>query len=89
MRNQVSLPSERRHGTLLNASGANLTPDWLSSNLREFPLPFPQIGAPDAVQQYAAICSVRARELRAAAAGQLQRAARYLALRDEVRHKQY
>lgn len=51
-------------------------------------LPLPQIGAPDAVQQYAAICSARARELRAAAAGQLQRAARYLALRDEVWHKQ-
>jgi hypothetical protein len=50
-------------------------------------LSLPQIGAPDAVQQYAAICSARARELRAAAAGQLQRAARYLALRDEVWHK--
>lgn len=44
-----------------------------------------QINAPEAVQQYAAICRARARELRAAAASQLQRAARYLALRDEVR----
>ena len=38
------------------------------------------------MQQYAAICSARARELRVTAAGQLQRAARYLALRDEVWH---
>ena len=42
--------------------------------------------APQAVKAYAAICRARARELRSAAAGQLQRATRYLALRDEVLH---
>ena len=55
---------------------------------KELLLALPQIGAPDAVRQYAAICRARAGELRATAAGQLQRAARYLALRDEVRRKQ-
>ncbi len=43
-----------------------------------------EIAAPDAVLQYASICRARARELRTAAAGQVQRAARYLALRDEA-----
>jgi len=47
-----------------------------------------QTSAAEAVQEYAAICRARARELRGAAAGQLQRAARYLALRDEVHNAQ-
>lgn len=43
-----------------------------------------QLSAAEAVRSWAALCRGRAVALREAASGQLQRAARYMHLRDEV-----
>ena len=44
-----------------------------------------EVGAEEAVQRWAALCCGRAAGLREEAGGQLQRAARYMHLRDEAR----